>query len=76
MGCTLFRLTPEEALAGVTRHAARALGLAESHGTLAVGKVADLALWDIQHPSELAYHFGANPCRTVVKGGRVTRGGA
>ena len=76
MGCTLFRLTPEEALAGVTRHAARALGLAESHGTLAVGKVADLALWDIQHPSELAYHFGANPCRAVVKGGRVTRGGA
>jgi len=76
MGCTFFRLTPEEALAGVTRHAARALGLAHSHGTLAVGKVADLALWDIGHPSELAYHFGANPCRTVVKGGRVTRGAA
>jgi imidazolonepropionase len=73
MACTLFRLTPEEALAGVTREGARALGLAESHGTLEVGKAADLVLWDIEHPAELAYHLGANPCAAVVQGGRVVR---
>ncbi len=75
MGCTLFRLTPEEALAGVTRNGARALGLAETHGTLELGKAADLALWDIAHPAELAYHIGRNPCRQVVKAGKVVRGG-
>ena len=73
MACTLFRLTPEEALAGVTREGARALGLAESLGTLEVGKAADLVLWDIEHPAELAYHLGANPCAAVVKQGRVVR---
>ena len=73
MACTLFRLTPEEALAGVTREGARALGLADSLGTLEVGKVADLVLWDIEHPAELAYHLGANPCAVVVKQGRVVR---
>jgi imidazolonepropionase len=73
MACTLFKLTPAEALAGVTRNGAQALGLDESHGTLAVGKVADLVLWDIEHPAELAYHMGANPCAAVVKQGRVVR---
>lgn len=67
MACTLFGLTPEEALAGMTRHAARALGLAASHGTLEVGKQADLALWEIGAPAELAYAFGANPCMKVFR---------
>jgi len=61
MACTLFRLTPEEALAGVTRHAARALGFQDICGTLESGKAADLALWDITHPRDLCYYFGANP---------------
>lgn len=69
MGCTLFRLTPEEALAGVTREAARALGLAETHGTLAVGKAADLAVWDIERPAELAYRVGFNPLSRSFKAG-------
>lgn len=59
-GCTLFRLTPAEALAGVTRHAAAALGLAD-RGRLAIGLRADLALWEIGHPAELSYHLGYNP---------------
>lgn len=71
MACTLFRLTPEEALAGVTRHAARALGLAASHGTLEAGKVADFAVWDIDRPAELAYRVGFNPLAYAVKDGRV-----
>jgi len=62
MACTLFRLTPAEALAGVTRHAARALGLQNEAGCIAPGLRADLALWDIGRPAELAYAFGANPC--------------
>ena len=73
MACTLFRLTPEEALAGMTRHAARALGLQASHGTLEPGKNADLALWDIGAPAELAYVLGANPCVGFVCFGRVCR---
>lgn len=60
MACTLFGLTPAEALAGMTSHAARALGLAD-RGTLEVGKRADLALWDIELPAELAYRMGARP---------------
>ncbi|RDD63695.1 imidazolonepropionase [Ferruginivarius sediminum] len=71
MGCTLFRLTPEEALAGVTRNAARALGLADDRGTLEVGKRADLCVWDIDHPAELAYRVGFNPLAYAVKDGRV-----
>jgi imidazolonepropionase len=75
MGCTLFRLTPEETLAGITRNGARALGLQDTHGTLEPGKVADFVLWDIKHPAELAYRIGHNPCRQVVKDGKVVRGG-
>lgn len=69
MACTLFRLTPLEALAGVTRNAARALGLADQLGTLEVGKAADFALWAIDRPGELAYGIGLNPCRQVVSAG-------
>lgn len=68
MACTLFRLTPAEALAGVTRNAARALGLAD-RGTLEVGKRADLALWRIGRPAELSYWLGGNPCVGVVRRG-------
>jgi imidazolonepropionase len=71
MACTLFRLTPEEALAGFTVHAARALGMQSSHGTLEVGKAADLALWEIESPAELAYAIGANPCVGRVRAGAV-----
>jgi imidazolonepropionase len=69
MACTLWRLTPQEALAGCTAHAARALGLADELGTLEVGKRADFALWDIARPADLAYSIGLNPCRAVVNGG-------
>ena len=71
MACTLFRMTPEEALAGITRNAARALGLAASHGTLEAGKAADFVLWDIERPAELAYGIGANPIHRVIQGGRI-----
>jgi imidazolonepropionase len=71
MAATLFRLTPEEALAGVTRAAAAALGLSSSHGTLEPGKVADFAIFDIAQPAELAYRIGANPCVGRVLGGRI-----
>jgi imidazolonepropionase len=70
MACTLFGLTPEEALAGMTRNAARALGLSATHGTLEVGKHADLALWEVDAPGELAYAFGANPCMKVLRSSR------
>jgi len=69
MACTLWRLTPREALAGATVHAARALGLQGEIGTLEAGKRADLALWDIARPADLAYAIGSNPCRAVVNGG-------
>ena len=72
MACTLFRLTPEEALAGVTLHAARALGLAD-RGTITPGTKADLACWDIAAPAELAYRLGGNPCIGVIRAGRVAR---
>ena len=70
MACTLFRLTPAEALAGVTRHAARALGLQQSHGRLAPGYAADFAIWEIDSPAELSYRIGANPCRQTVMAGK------
>lgn len=74
MACTLFRLTPEEALRGVTVNAARALGMAASHGLLRSGMRADFAVWDLDHPNELAYWFGANPCRHVVHDGVLRSG--
>jgi imidazolonepropionase len=71
MACTLFRLTPEEALSGVTRHAAAALGLTD-RGVLAAGQRADFVLWDVQHPAQLCYTLGANPrVQTVFKGQAV-----
>jgi len=69
MACTLFRLTPEEALAGTTRVAAHALGLGGELGTLESGKRADLAIWDIAHPAELVYRIGFNPLHDRVIGG-------
>jgi imidazolonepropionase len=71
MGCTLFRMTVAEALAGVTRHAAAALGQGQRHGALEVGRAADFVLWDIETPAELACWFGRNPCHCVVRSGRV-----
>ena len=68
MACTLFRLTPEEAVRGVTVNGARALGLAD-RGTLRTGQRADFVVWDLEHPNELAYWFGHNPCRRVVFAG-------
>ncbi len=69
MACTLWRLTPQEALAGCTVHAARALGLHADIGTIEVGKRADFALWDIARPADLSYAMGFNPCRAVVNAG-------
>jgi len=69
MACTLFGLTPEEAIAGVTRNAARAVGLETLVGTLEVGKRADFAFYQIDRPAELCYNLGANPCVGVVFGG-------
>jgi imidazolonepropionase len=71
LACTLFRLTPEEALAGITRHAAAALGLAGDRGTLETGKIADFVAWDIAHPAELSYWLGANPAAWIVRGGKI-----
>ncbi|MFZ3287363.1 MAG: amidohydrolase family protein, partial [Telluria sp.] len=71
MACTLWRLTPQEALAGCTINAARALGIDGEAGTLEVGKRADLALWEIARPADLAYAIGFNPCRGVVNAGML-----
>ena len=68
MGCTLFRMTPLEALRGVTVNAARALGLRDC-GTIAVGHRADLAIWNVEHPAELAYRIGFNPLHQRIFGG-------
>jgi imidazolonepropionase len=70
MACTLFRLTPEEALAGLTRHGAQALGLQDEIGTLEAGKACDLAIWDIERPAELAYRIGFNPLHTRIWNGQ------
>jgi imidazolonepropionase len=70
MASTLFRLTPQEALAGITRNAARALGLTD-RGTVAAGLRADLAVWNVEHPAELAYRIGFNPLHARIFGGRL-----
>lgn len=71
LACVQFRLTPEEALAGATRHAARALGLSDEIGTLEVGKAADLAVWDITRPAELAYWLGKPLLDRTYVGGQA-----
>ncbi|MEE4245055.1 MAG: imidazolonepropionase [Kangiellaceae bacterium] len=71
MACTIFRMTPEESLRGVTINAAKALDKVETIGSLEVGKQADFVLWDVNSPAELAYQMGINPCKTVVKSGQV-----
>jgi imidazolonepropionase len=72
MACTLFRMTPLEALQGTTTHAARALGLAD-RGTIAAGMRADLCLWDATHPAELSYRIGATPLHKRIVGGQIAR---
>ena len=72
MACTLFRMTPEETLAGITRNAAMALGY-EDRGVLENGRRADFVVWNIRHPAELSYRIGFNPCRTVVQEGNIVR---
>lgn len=69
MACTLFRMTPEEALSGVTCHAATALGLTDC-GRIAAGLRADLTVWEVRHPAELAYRIGFNPLHSRIFGGR------
>ena len=69
MACTLFRMTPAEALLGVTRAAAQALGLLASRGTIALGKRADLCLWDVDHPAELSYAIGSSPLQVRIHHG-------
>ena len=69
MACTLFRMTPAETLLGVTRHAAKALDLSDSRGTVEIGKRADLCLWDVDHPAELSYAIGSSPLRARLQGG-------
>ncbi len=70
MACTLFKLTPSEALAGVTCNAAKALGLSKTKGQLAVGYDADMALWNISQPAELCYQFGVNPLSALIQKGK------
>jgi imidazolonepropionase len=70
--CTLLGFSPEEALRGMTCEAAHALDLQHDRGTLEPGKLADCAVWDVEHPAELAYALGANPCHAVYKRGRRT----
>jgi imidazolonepropionase len=74
MGCTLFGLTPLESIRGVTLNAARALGIDDQVGSLEPGKCADLAVWNVSSPNELAYLIGHQPCRAVYKSGRCVTG--
>jgi imidazolonepropionase len=68
MACTLFRLTPEEALSGVTRVAAQALGIGHEVGTIEIGKKAEFAVWNVDQPAELAYRMGYNPLAEILVG--------
>jgi imidazolonepropionase len=72
MSCTLFGLTPDEALAGVTSHASRALGMRGRIGELAAGQQADFLVWDIESPAELVCEFGVNRLRQRVFKGEIT----
>jgi len=74
MACTLFRLTVPEVLAGVTRHAARALGLSDTNGRIGQGRPANFVLWPVAEPAELAYWLGHKPMPTVVRQGRIMQG--
>jgi len=74
MACTLFKMTPLEALQGVTRNAAKALGLSQQIGQLAPGLAADFALWRVDRPADLSYAIGANPCCGVVLNGQKLNG--
>lgn len=71
MGSTLFRLTPEQTLAAVTIHAAQALGLQATHGSLEVGKYADFVAWEIEHPSELTYWLGGDLNKKIIQKGQL-----
>jgi len=71
MACTLFKLTPEESLAGVTRNAAKALGIESEVGTLEPGKIANMVLWRLDNPAELSYQIGHNPCDTTMYRGVI-----
>jgi imidazolonepropionase len=73
MACVLFGLTPEEALRGATVNAARALGLRD-RGVIAPGMKADLVLWNVERPGDLAYPLGFNPCAAVIRNGEIVRG--
>jgi len=70
MACTLFKLTPAEALRGVTINAAKALGLEAEIGSLQAGKQADLVIWDVDKPSQLSYQIGINACAAVMQAGK------
>ena len=70
MACTLFRLTPAEALRGVTLNAARALGMTDEIGSLEIGKQADIVIWNVDRPSLLSYRVGMNPCVAVMQAGQ------
>ena len=72
MGCVFFSLTPEEALYAVTSHASKALGIADTTGTLSVGKAADMLLWDIDDPAQLSYQFGEKSLRQRIFNGEVS----
>ncbi len=71
MATTLFKLTPTEALRGVTINAAKALNIADKVGSIEIGKQADFVLWDIETPAELSYRIGGNACRIVIKKGQI-----
>jgi imidazolonepropionase len=75
LACTLLGLTPAEALAGITRTAARALGLAGTAGVVASGAAADLVVWDARQPAELVYWVGGRLASTVIVDGEVVRSG-